>query len=322
MSAPIGAGDAFFRQMYLDPDKTGQWPSSVEVAEELVGEAVQWVDEATGETVGSEPSFIKGVPQNFNMDSMGYNSDEIPLEPEDVSWGELFNESYSGRVALLADPSIILQDAGNAAKALGLMEFGTLGNMTKEEIDGLIAIMTDLKDKGHFRAFWDGFEESVTLMSSGEVIIESMWSPAVALLVTQQFPVKYASPPEGFRGWGALTGIPTHVADDPSKLDAVIRYLNWQHEGEFGAIMMRQGYYNAVQENTAKYAEPEEIDFWFGGQPAAKVLPGVFGPEDIFVGQVRDGGSFEERGCRYSSWNSQFAENEYQIDKVNQFQAA
>ncbi len=320
----FGAGDAFFRQMYHDPDKSGQWPSSVEVAEELQGEAIQWVDETTGETVGAEPGFIKGIPQNFNMDSMGYNQDEIPTEPEGVSWGELFNESYNGRVALLADPSIILQDAGNAAQALGLMEFETLGNMTKEEIDGLIAIMTDLKSRGHFRAFWVTFEESVTLMESGEVIIESMWSPAVALLVLQGVNVRYAAPPEGFRGWGALTGIPTHVADDPSKLDAVLRYVNWWHEGEAGAIMMRQGYYNAVQENTysAGFAEPEELDFWFNGQPAAKILPGVFGDEDIQPGQVRDGGSFEERGCRYSSWNSKFAEAEYQVEKVNEFQAA
>lgn len=318
-----GAGDAFFRQMYVDPDKTGQWPSSPEVAEELQGEAIQWVDETTGETIGPEPGFIKGVPQNFNMDSVGYNQDVIPDEPENVSWGELFNEAYQGQVALLADPSIAYQDAGNAAKALGLMEFGTLGNMTRDEIDALTTILLDLKSKGHFRALWTTFDESVNLMASGEVVIESMWSPAVALLVIQGVNVRYAAPPEGFRGWGALTGIPSHVADDPSKMDAVLRYVNWWHSGEPGAIMMRQGYYNAVQENTRAFAEPEEWDYWFGGQPAAKDLPGLTGQVgDVKAGQVRDGGSFEDRGCVYSSWNSQFAEAEYQVERFNEFQAA
>ena len=268
-----GEGDAFFRQMYVDPDKSGTWQSSPEVIEELQGEAIQWVDEVTGETVGDEPPFIKGVPQNFNMDSIGYNQDVIPGEPETISWGELFNESYQGQVALLADPSIAYQDAGNAAKALGLMEFGTLGNMTREEIDGLTQILLELKGKGHFRALWTTFDESVNLMASGEVVIESMWSPAVALLVIQGVNVRYAAPPEGFRGWGALTGLPTHLQDDPAKLDAAMRYVNWWHSGEPGAIMMRQGYYNAVQENTRQFAEPEEWDFWFGGQPAAKDLP-------------------------------------------------
>jgi len=318
-----GQGDAFFRQMYLDPDNTGAWPTSPEVAEELRGEAVQWVDETTGETVGPEPSFIKGVPQNFNMDSVGYNQDVIPLEPEEVSWGELFNEAYSGRVALLADPSIAYQDAGNAAQALGLIEFETLGNLTRDEIDGLTQIMIDLKQRGHFRGFWTTFDESVNLMSSGEVVIESMWSPAVALLVIQGVNVRYAAPPEGFRGWGALTGLPAHLADDPSKLDAALRYVNWWHSGEPGAIMMRQGYYNAAQENTRAFATPEEWDFWFGGQPAAVDLPGLTGQVgDVTAGQVRDGGSFEDRGCRYSSWNSQFAEAEYQVQRFNDFQAA
>ena len=48
----------------------------------------------------------------FNMDSMGYNADVIQKEPNEVSWAELFNPEYKGRVALLNDPGIGLQDAG------------------------------------------------------------------------------------------------------------------------------------------------------------------------------------------------------------------
>ena len=51
--------------------------------------------------------------------------------------------------------------------------------MTQEEIDKTIKILIDLKKSGHFRAFWTTFDESVNLMTSGEVVIQSMWSPAV-----------------------------------------------------------------------------------------------------------------------------------------------
>ena len=51
--------------------------------------------------------------------------------------------------------------------------------MTKEEIDKTIKIMIDLKKGGHFRSFWSNFDQSVNLMASGEVVIQSMWSPAV-----------------------------------------------------------------------------------------------------------------------------------------------
>ena len=62
---------------------------------ELVGDAERagrparpWVDEATGQTVGDEPLYTIGPPNNFNMDSMGYNADVIAQEPEAVDWPE------------------------------------------------------------------------------------------------------------------------------------------------------------------------------------------------------------------------------------------
>ena len=51
--------------------------------------------------------------------------------------------------------------------------------MTKAEIDKTVKIMQDLKKSGHFRSFWSNFDQSVNLMASGEVVIQSMWSPAV-----------------------------------------------------------------------------------------------------------------------------------------------
>ena len=315
-----GDGDAYFRVLYVDPEESGTWPSSVEAAPELAGQFIQWVDESTGQTVGDEPPLAKGVPQNFNMDSIGYDHAIFAVEPDQVSWGELFNEQWNGQVALVNEPTVGMQDTGNAAQALGLMEFGTLGNMTKEEIDGLTQIMIELKRAGHFRAFWATFDESVNLMASGEVVVESMWSPAVAALLGLGVDVKYAAPPEGYRGWGSLQGLPTHLEDDPAKLQAAYDYLNWWHSGEPGSIMARQGYYNAVQEPTRQFLQPEEWDFWFGGQVAAIDMAGPAGNVgDIRAGDFRDGGSFEDRACRYSSWNSFFTEQEHQIARWNEF---
>jgi putative spermidine/putrescine transport system substrate-binding protein len=254
------------------------------------------------------------------MDSMGYNADVIQKEPNEVSWAELFNTSYKGRVAMLADPAISLQDAGNAALATGLVDsFGSLGNMTTEEMDVMFKILNDLKAQGHFKGFWASFADSVNFMASGEVVIESMWSPAVAFLVTQGVNVKYAAPPEGFRGWSGGQGIAAHVTD-PSKLQAVYDYLNWWLSGEPGGMMMRQGYYNAVQEPTREFVEPGEWDFWIDGKPAAEDLPGITGQVgDVKAGTVRDGGSFLDRACHYSSWNSHPEAEEYMLTNWNSF---
>ena len=84
---------------------------------------------------------------HFNMDSMGYLGDVIKKAPNQVHWGELLNPAWKGRVALLNDPGIAMQDAGNAVEDLGLMKFKDLGNMTKAEIDGLIKILIKYKKR-------------------------------------------------------------------------------------------------------------------------------------------------------------------------------
>jgi putative spermidine/putrescine transport system substrate-binding protein len=327
----FGQGNAPFRVTYLDTTRSGKWPLTTE-GPKSNKEIVTWVDPNTGRIKGSEPTQLVGPAAHFNMDSMGYNADELAKAPNQVSWAELLNAKWKGRVALLNDPGILTQDAGNAVQALGLMKFKNLGNMTKSEMDRLFKILTKYKKDGHFRAFWGTFNESVNLMSSKEVVIESMWSPAVALLVAQGVNVRYAAPKEGFRGWCSAQGVPKHVAGDAAKQQAVYDYLNWMYDGYLGALIMRQGYYIANGKTLRNWIATKgksfgfdvaEYDFWYGGKAAAKDLPGITGQVgDVKKGQVRDGGAFTTRACKYSSWNSFFTENVYQVKKVNEFLSA
>ena len=64
--------------------------------------------------------------------------------------------------------------------------------MTKQEIDFTIDKLIELKKSGHFRATWTTFDQSVQLMAAGEVVIQSMWSPAVAAVRVKQIPCVYA----------------------------------------------------------------------------------------------------------------------------------
>jgi putative spermidine/putrescine transport system substrate-binding protein len=340
-SATSGQGDAPFRVLFLDL-KGSSNGKGLSTGLPLTKEGptsnkqiVQWWDESKNAPYGGkpQPKWILGPPAHFNMDSMGYNGDVIKKAPNQVHWGELLNPAWKGKVALLNDPGIAMEDAGNAVKQLGLMNFKDLGNMTKAEIDGLVKILIQYKKKGQFRAFWSTFNESVNLMSSKEVVIESMWSPAVALLTAQGVPVRYAFPPEGMRGWCSCQAIPKHVTGD--KLAAVYNYYNWMYEGFLGALIMRQGYYIAngntllswINSSKASEGAPpftaDEYDFWYNGKPAAKDLPGITGHVgDIKQGSTRDGGSFTQRSHHYSSWNSFFAESVYQVKRFNDFLSA
>jgi putative spermidine/putrescine transport system substrate-binding protein len=331
--ATTGQGNAPYRVTFVDPDGSTGLPKTAE-GPRTNKQIVQWWNSTTNKAIGGKPQprWILGPPAHFNMDSMGYNGDIITKQPAAVSWAELLNNKWKGRVALLNDPGILTQDAGNAVQALGLMKFKDLGDMTRAEMDRLFKILTAYKKRGHFRAFWSTFNESVNLLSSKEVVIESMWSPAVALLVAQGVNCRYAFPKEGMRGWCSAQGITKTAASDPDKLQASYDYLNWMNAGYLGALIMRQGYYISNGRTLRNWINgpgkalgfsAAEVDYWYDGKPASTDLPGITGQVgDVKQGQVRDGGSFQARGTRYSSWNSYFTNSVYQVRKVNDFLSA
>ena len=181
-----------------------------------------WVD-AEGNTVKGPSDHIIMAPAWHNANSMGYNPKATgrPIE----SWGELLNKEWSGKVALLNVPQIGVMDAALAIEALGLKKFGDKGNMTKAEIDFLVDYLIPLKKKGHFRAFWENFGQSVNLMVNGEVVLESMWSPAVAAIQAEGVPCNYAFPKEGMRGWHGGLAISAKVKG--KQLDQAYEYINW-----------------------------------------------------------------------------------------------
>ena len=99
--------------------------------------------------------------------------------------------------------------------------------------------MQSIKQDGQFRSFWSSFDQSVNLMASGEVVIQSMWSPAVAAVRSRGIPCTFQPLKEGYRGWGYTLGVMKHV--DGLKLDCFYEYMNWYTAGFEGAFIARAG---------------------------------------------------------------------------------
>jgi putative spermidine/putrescine transport system substrate-binding protein len=211
-------------------------------------------------------------------------------------------------------------DASLAVEAMGLYEFKDKGNMTREEIDFLTDFLIEKKKAGHFRAFWETFGQSVTLMVSGEVALESMWSPAVTAIKAEGVPCVYAFPKEGMRGWHGGLSISAKVTG--KALDQAYEYIDWWLAGWPGAFVARQGYYMSVPDNVKGHLEAEEWDFWYEGKPAAKELPDPFGTPIVEQGEVRDGGSYWNRFSNIAVWNSLMDENDYLVKRWTEFLAA
>lgn len=271
-------------------------------------------------SLGARPTErISYMPYVHNVDSFGYNSTVIPkgIPYETESWGWLLDRRYKGRVALVNDPTIGLFDAALAVEAQGLMRFQDIGDMSRQEIDTLFEILIDYKRQGHFRGVWSSVPHSVELMASGEVDIESMFSPAVSSLNGMGIPCIYAAPKEGYRAWQGVMCLSSE--SEGERKEAAYAYMNWWLSGWAGAFIARQGYYISNPERARKHMSAEEWDYWYEGKPAATPLRGTDGNISVHPGEIRTGGSYRRRFENISVWNTVMPNYEYTLRKWNEF---
>jgi len=258
------------------------------------------------------------IPTIYNADTLGIRPDQVgkPIH----NWRELVDPAFKGRAALQNIPNIGIMDAAMVIESLGTHKYKDKGNMTKAEIDMTIDFLIKTKKAGQFRAFWKTFDESVNLMASGEVIIQSMWSPAVAKVRSMGIPCIYQPLEEGYRGWADGLGIASHLKGP--MLDAAYEYINWYLSGWVGAYLNRQGYYSAVLQTAQKYMTPNEWGYWMEGKPATADILSPEGKVMEKAGAVRDGGSFYDRMGHIACWNSVMDEDRYLLQRWNEFIAA
>jgi putative spermidine/putrescine transport system substrate-binding protein len=260
-------------------------------------------------------TFLPGV---YNADTLGVRPDLVGRKI--TSWGDLLDPAFKGKAAIQNIPAIGIMDAIMALSSSGQVKYADKGNLTKDEIDKTIGKLVELKKAGHWRALWNTFDESVNLMASGEVVIQSMWSPAVTAVKAQKVQCVYQPLKEGYRGWGNGLALMSHL--DGIKLDAAYEYLNWYISGWVGGFIAKQGYYISIPENAKKFLTDNEWGFFYDGKAATADITSPTGEKTNSAGELRDGGSYVERFSNVGVWNCLMDEAEYQYAKWNEFNAA
>ena len=299
--------------------RSGKLTPTSEIAQGTAPHTVGFVaGKDSREFVQEESGWMTLIPTIYNADTLGIRPDLIgrPIS----KWSELLNPEFKGKASILDISSIGIMDMAMVVESMGEYTYPDKGNMTKAEIDMTIGIFTEAKNNGQFRAFWKSFDESVNLMASGEVVIQSMWSPAITAVKSQGIPCVYQPLEEGYRSWGGGLGISAALSG--LELEAAYEYINWYLSGWVGGFLMRQGYYSAVPETSKEFMSADEWGYWFEGKQAAGDITSPFGDKLAGTGDTRDGGSFEDRMGAVACWNSVMDENQYMVRKWNEFVAA
>jgi len=262
--------------------------------------------------------FVNFVPGVYNADTLGIRPDLVGREI--TSWSDLLSPDFKGKAAIQNIPTIGIMDAIMALEAAGEVSYGDKGNPTQAELAATIEKLIELKRARHWRALWNTFDESVNLMASGEVVIQSMWSPAVTAVQVQGTPCVYQPLKEGYRGWGNGLALMSHLQG--IKRDAAIEYVNWYNDGRVGGFIAKQGYYSANPESAMANLTENERGFFYEGKAATDIITSPTGEKTNEAGDVRDGGSYEERFGNVGVWNNLMDEAEFLFAKWNEFNAA
>jgi putative spermidine/putrescine transport system substrate-binding protein len=251
------------------------------------------------------------VPTVYNYDSIGYRPDLVSKE-EASTWTAIFDDKFRGKTGLNVDPLIAFGQAVLAMNTLGLLQVPNPGNPDKKSIDEASKFLIAKKKNGQFRALWGDFGELVNLLASGEMVLADAWQPAVMAVKAQGKQCTYAVPKEGYRAWSI--GI-SPIAGTPNK-DAVIAYADYWLSGPPAITVSEQGYYSPTT-NIKNLMSPDKYAFWYEGKPW-KGAP----ERGIKEGDLRDGGSLEQRASTVAYWHQWPDEYDYLMTKWDEFLSA
>ena len=179
----------------LDTSKIPNWKNILPVYRE---------GGAAADTIRFEGK-VYSTPMISNADSMAYDFKALGFHPD--SWGVMFDSQFKGRVALQNDFGPTLTNMAIYLKESGKIDIENASDMKPGEVKAVCQFLIDWKKKGQFRTFWDGFQNGVGILASGEVLMASCWEPIqiVANRKTgDKADIRYGTMKEGHQTWNNM----------------------------------------------------------------------------------------------------------------------
>ncbi|MFO7856584.1 MAG: extracellular solute-binding protein [Paracoccaceae bacterium] len=176
---------------------------------------------------------VVAVPYLSNADSLAFNHSVIGEEL--TSWEALFDEQFRGRAAMQNDFGPTLTNTAIYLKQSGRQDIENPSDMTPEEVKGVAEFLIELKKKGHFRTFWDGFQNGVDLLASEEVLVSSCWEPVQIVAMNKaEKDIRYGTMQEGHQTWNNIWML-TKGGVARGQEDAFYKLMNLYLSPWFGA---------------------------------------------------------------------------------------
>lgn len=199
-----------------------------------------------------------GIPLVVNADSMIYLPDKIKSVKGYESgvvdtYAAVFDPRLKGKTAMEDAWVNSVIFTAIYLKQNNLLKINDPGNLTETELKEVMSFLIEKKKEGQFRKFWNGWEQGVEVLRSGDVWVMTGWEPIVKALVDQGINAKYATPREGYEGWSI--DLLLHAgAEKRGLVDRCHSVANWLHAGSYGAALAASRGYAVPNDSTARFA--------------------------------------------------------------------
>jgi putative spermidine/putrescine transport system substrate-binding protein len=193
-----------------------------------------------------------GIPIAVNADAMIYLPDKTRGTIN--SYHAVFDRKFKGRTSMedswmnsVIFTAIYLKESSQA-------NIVDPSDLSLGELELVMEFLTKNKRDGQFLKFWSGWEEGVSLITSGDVWVMTGWEPIVYEAQRRGAKAAYARPTEGYEAWS--TNLLLQVgAQDHRTIDAAHRFANLLLSGFYGCHLALERGYVVPNDQTLAYAE-------------------------------------------------------------------
>ncbi|MEM1049905.1 MAG: extracellular solute-binding protein [Pseudomonadota bacterium] len=202
---------------------------------------------------------VMAIPYISNADSLAFNHDVIGAEPD--TWDVLFDEQFKGRAALQNDFGPTLTNTAIYLKQTGKQDIENPSDMSEAEVKGVCQFLIDMKKKGQFRTFWDGFQNGVDLLASEEVLVASCWEPIQIVAGRKSGKdIRYGTMKEGHQSWNNIVML-TRGGKERGMEDSFYKLADVYLSTWFGARTLAGLGFTPQMKGVVEYVETETEAF-------------------------------------------------------------
>jgi putative spermidine/putrescine transport system substrate-binding protein len=200
---------------------------------------------------------VYGVPTVLQGDSFAYLPEKTGALD---SYSALFDPKFKGYVALEDNYTTAGQKTALYLKRANLSKIDNPGDMTPDEVKGVVDFLIEHKRKGQFRVIWSSFQQAVDLIVNKEVHVIDCWEPMVFVAKKKGVDAVYADPKEGYLLWAMAAYLTNNPKRSAEATQAGYELLDFMLGGWYGAeITQLRGYMTNTDAPSYAKAHPDQF---------------------------------------------------------------